>query len=394
MMNSHRLLGPLTLAAVSAAATTLFAAAYFARRVVVPTTARREDLAIRRVFTGEDGSLLIELPGTQFTRAPGRYSLWFANGKGHACIGGLIDEDTNAGTVTRLVERVDTGDLRVARAGIWSGYAYSKPEQLGLPFEDVTIQVDGGMAPAWRFEPVSGGPASSTWAIHIHGMGGKRAGALRGVPVASNLGLTSLVVSFRNDGEAPPSNDSRYSLGQREWFDLEAAIQFAVDHGAERLVLFGWSLGGSMALRAADLSAHAARISGLVLVAPVLDWTTTLTSNGSASGLPEPVSRVGLGMLGAKAGRWVAGLEEPIDLATLDWVARNDDLKTRTLILHGIEDKSTPVAVSERLAELRPDLVQLVRFEVPGHSLEWNGDTEKWEASVRRFLKSLPADRN
>jgi len=199
-------------------------------------------------------------------------------------------------------------------------------------------------------------------------------------------------VSFRNDGEAPPSNDSRYSLGQNEWLDLEAAIQFAVDHGAKRLVLFGWSLGGSMALRAANLSAHSDRIIGLVLVAPVLDWAETLTSNGSASGLPEIVARVGLKMLGAKAGRWITGLEQPLDLSTLDWVARAGDLKTPTLILHGIEDKSTPVTVSERFAELRPDLVQLVRFEVPGHSLEWNADTERWESSVTRFLKSLPAD--
>lgn len=391
-MRSPRVLGPLTIGAVSAAAITFLGAAYFARRVVVPTTTRREDLPIRQVFVGQDGSLRIELPATPLTRAPGRYSFWFGNGRGHACIGAVVDEETNDGTVTRLVERVDSGDLHAARAGIWSGYAYSKPEQLGLPFEEVKIKVDNGMAPAWKFTPTTGGPAASTWAIHAHGMGGKRAGALRGVPVASRLGLTSLVVSFRNDGEAPPSNDSRYSLGQNEWLDLEAAIQFAVDHGALRLVLFGWSLGGSMALRAANLSAHSDRIIGLVLVAPVLDWAETLTFNGSASGLPETVARVGLKMLGAKAGRWVTGLEQPLDLLTLDWVARADDLKTPTLILHGIEDKSTPVEVSERLAELRPDLVQLVRFEVPGHSLEWNADTERWESSVTRFLKSLPAD--
>jgi pimeloyl-ACP methyl ester carboxylesterase len=71
---------------------------------------------------------------------------------------------------------------------------------------------------------------------------------------------------------------------------------------------------------------------------------------------------------------------------------QRQQLKTPTLILHGIEDKSTPVAVSERFSELRPELVQLVRFEVPGHSLEWNGDTEKWQASVTPFLKLLPAD--
>lgn len=392
-MKAPRMLGPLTLAAVCASSITFLGAAYFARRVVVPSTRRREDLSIRQVFSDEGASLRIELPATPLTRAPGRYSLWFGNGKGHACIGAVIAEDTSGETVTRLVERVDSGDLRSATAGIWSGYAYSKPEQLGLPFEDVKIKVDEGVAPAWKFAPTAGcGSVSSTWAIHVHGMGGKRAGALRGVPVVSRLGLTSLVVSFRNDGEAPPSTDSRYSLGQNEWLDVEAAIKFAMNQGAERLVLFGWSLGGSMALRAANLSAHADRIIGLVLVAPVLDWAETLTSNGSASGLPEAIARVGLRMLGSNACRWVTGLKQSIDLSTLDWVARAHDLKTPTLILHGIEDKSTPVSVSERFAELRPDLVHLVRFEVPGHSLEWNADSEKWESSVTWFLKSLPAD--
>lgn len=391
-MGTPKLLGVLSLTALATASATLLAAAYFARRVVVPSTTRREDLGVRRVFSAEDGALHIELPRTPLTTAPGRYSLWFASGKGHACIGGVVDEDTRAGTVTRLVERVDSGNLHEARAGIWSGYAYSKPEQLCLPFEHVMVQVGDGIAPAWKFPPATAGPAASTWAIHVHGLGGKRAGALRGVPVANHLGLTSLVVSFRNDGDAPPSNDARYSLGQNEWLDLEEAIQFAMDHGAERLVLFGWSLGGSMAIRAADLSVHSDRVGGLVLIAPVLDWTVTLTSNGSSSGLPGPVTRLGLRMLGSEAGRWVTGLKQPIDLSTLNWVARATDLKTPTLILHGARDKSTPVAVSERLAELRPDLVQLVRFDVPGHSLEWNGDTEKWEASVSKFLKSLPAD--
>lgn len=56
------------------------------------------------------------------------------------------------------------------------------------------------------------------------------------------------------------------------------------------------------------------RIIGLVLVAPVLDWAETLTSNASAIGLPEPVAKVGLKMLGAKAGRSVIGLAQPLNL--------------------------------------------------------------------------------
>lgn len=390
-MRTHRILGPLALGAVGATSTVFFGAAYFARRVVIPTTTRREDLAIRKVFEGVDGTLSITLPRTPLTTAPGQYSLWFDGGKGHACIGALVDDNVSAGTVTRHVERVDAGDLRAAKTGIWSGYAYSRPEQLGLPFEEVNIPVPGGLAPAWKFESTASNSGSTIWAIHTHGMGGKRAGALRGVPVATKLGLTSLVVSYRNDGDAPPSDDSRYSLGQTEWLDLDAAIQFAVAQGAERIVLFGWSLGGSMALRAANLSNHADRVIGLVLVAPVLDWAKTLTSNGSTSGLPKLVTRVGLRLLGSKGGRCITGLGQPLDLAALNWLARAADLRTPTLILHGTEDKSTPQSVSRQLAQLRPDLVQLVSFDVPGHSLEWNGDTEKWEDSVQRFVRSLPA---
>jgi hypothetical protein len=74
------------------------------------------------------------------------------------------------------------------------------------------------------------------------------------------------------------------------------------------------------------------------------ELATTLTSNGSASGLPEPATRVGAEDGGAKAGRWVVSLEEPTGLSALEWVARNYDLKTPTLILHGIENKSMPVA--------------------------------------------------
>ncbi|MEQ7739781.1 hypothetical protein, partial [Escherichia coli] len=104
---------------------------YFARRVVIPTTTRREELAILKDYEGDDAALTIALPRTPLTTAPGRYSLWFDGGKGHACIGAIVDDDLNAGTVTRQVKRVDAGDLRAATAGIWSGYAYSRPEQLG-----------------------------------------------------------------------------------------------------------------------------------------------------------------------------------------------------------------------------------------------------------------------
>jgi pimeloyl-ACP methyl ester carboxylesterase len=360
-------------------------AVYFARQVVVPKTTRKEDLHIRRVFNGADGKMFVELPSSPQTSAPGRYSIWFANGTGHACVGPVVASDP-AGTVTRVVERVDSGDLPSARAGIWSAYVFSKPEQLGLPFSDVEIPVEGGLAPAWRFEPAGASAKPNAWAIHIHGMGGKRAGALRGVPVAVRCGYTSLVVSFRNDGEAPPSADGRYTLGQSEWLDVEAAVRYAVDNGAQELALFGWSLGGAIALRLANLSAHAERISGLILDAPVIDWAATLTANACASGLPRSISWLGLSVLQSPKMTWLTGLHSPVDLAQLDWLTRAADIKKPVLLLHGPGDPSTPFHMSRKVADRRPDLVELVSFDSVGHSQEWNVDERLWEKDVAAQL--------
>ncbi len=76
-------------------------------------------------------------------------------------------------------------------------------------------------------------------------------------------GYTSLVVSYRNDGDAPNSDDHRYALGDREWQDVSSAIEYAFEHGAERIVLLGYSMGGATVLQAADpVAARGVRSAG------------------------------------------------------------------------------------------------------------------------------------
>ncbi|MCB5275910.1 hypothetical protein BJG92_03464 [Arthrobacter sp. SO5] len=382
---------------VMAGAAALLAAAYFARQIVVPASRRVEDLPILRVFRDGNGSLLIELPASPRTTVPGRYSIWFANGAGHACIGKIVATDDGAGpaavgTVTRLVERVDSGDLLSAKAGIWSGYVYPTPDPLGLPCKDVGIPVQNGIATAWQFPPTEASAGSSaTWAIHVHGLGGKKSGALRGVPVADRLGYTSLVVSFRNDGEAPASADRRYHLGQSEWRDVDAAVSYALDQGASQIVLFGWSLGGTIALQLTLESEFRDRIVGLVLDAPVIDWTSTLMANARSSMLPRWIAALGLRILESPRLCWIAGLGTALNLRALDVVARADELRLPVLVIHSERDRSTPFAVSRRFVDRRPDLVTLVTFPSVEHTQEWNADPEGWDAAVFGWLRSRVA---
>lgn len=382
---------------VMAGAAAFFAAGYFARQIVVPTSRRVEDLPILRVFRDSNNSLLIELPASPRTTVPGRYSIWFANGAGHACIGKIVATDDGAGqaadgTVTRLVERVDSGDLLSATAGIWSGYVYPTPDPLGLPYKDVRIPVENGIAPAWQFPPSEASTGDSgTWAIHVHGLGGKKSGALRGVPVAGRLGYTSLVVSFRNDGEAPASADRRYHLGQSEWRDVDAAVSYAVDQGASQIVLFGWSLGGTIALQLTLESEFRNRIVGLVLDAPVIDWTSTLLANAKSSMLPRWIALLGLRILESPRLCWIAGLGTALNLRALDGVARANESRPPALVIHSERDRSTPFAVSRRFIDRRRELATLVTFPSVEHTQEWNADPEGWDAAVFGWLRSHAA---
>ncbi|WP_426940149.1 alpha/beta hydrolase [Pseudarthrobacter sp. S6] len=373
-----------------AGAAAFLVAAYFAREVVVPKRQRREGLEIRRVVHGADETLMVELPASAWTTAPGRYSIWFSNGTGHACIGEIVSTDASAGTVTRLVERVDSGDLQNAKTGIWSGYVYPTPEPLGLPFSDVQIPVENGLAPAWKFTPTQASGDSSTWAIHIHGLGGSKAGALRGVPVANRLGYTSLVVSLRNDRDAPASKDARYHLGQSEWDDVEAAVSYAVGQGARQIVLFGWSLGASIALQLAASSEFRDLISRLVLNAPVIDWSSTLMANARSSLLPGWGARLGLQMLGSSGTRWITGLDAPLSFHTLDFLARADELSVPILVIHNEGDRSTPFAISREFVTRRPELATLLTFPSAEHTQEWNSDPDGWDAAVENWLRNGP----
>ena len=59
---------------------------------------------------------------------------------------------------------------------------------------------------------------------------------------------------------------------------MESAVSYAVARGAGRIILSGWSMGGTIALLTAERSAHRDRIVGVVLVGPVTSWRKAITA--------------------------------------------------------------------------------------------------------------------
>lgn len=357
-------------------------ASYFARQVLTPVRERPQDLAILAVVgSGPDQEII--LPATADTTAPGVYSVYFDAGAGHARVGEITFHSPREGTVQRKVERVYAGDLSRAVRGYWGGSAYPDPAALGLASEEVRIAVEGGEAPAWLV-PAAG--EARTWAIMVHGRGATRTEGLRAVHTARGLGLASLLISYRNDGEAPHAPDRRYGLGMTEWRDVEAAIGYALAQGAEDVVLFGWSMGGAVSLQAADQSVYRDRIRALVLDAPVVNWMDVLAYQAKLNRIPETVGNFSQWLISNRAGRLLTGLAAPVDLKLMDWVSRSDHLAVPTLILHSERDDFVPYGPSAELAERNPGLVTFERFSTPGHTREWNAEPEHWERVVSGWL--------
>jgi len=354
-----------------------------ARHLTAPVSGRRYDLTIRGVDnTGERPVVILDR--TPATAGHGDYCLILENGSLVKLARAV--EDRGPSLVGREVVGESGPGVAAGQRASWSGIYFQSPVDAGLQSTDVEIQTDVGPAPAWLI--TSEGPPSTAWAIHIHGLGSTRAGTLRGVQVASDVGLTSLVVTYRNDGEGPRVGTGRSELGAAEVDDVRAAVNYARENGARSVVLFGWSMGAAIALQLAADPKVRGIVTGLVLDSPILDWVATLKANCTRAGLD--------GWTGALAAPWLTwaaltrriGLAKPVDLRNFDWIARADELTLPTLILHGTLDTSSPFGLSARLRALRPDIVGLEAFEAD-HTMSWNSDRDRWRAVLSSWLASL-----
>ena len=256
-------------------------------------------------------------------------------------------------------------------------FAYpGDPQQAqGIPFQEVTFASELGEFPAWFVDG-----SRDTWVIFVHGKGANRREALRMLPTAVELGFPALIITYRNDDEAPASPDGFYQYGQTEWEELEGAAEYAIQHGADKLVLVGYSMGGAIAVKFLYESPLAERVRSAILDAPMLDFGATVDWGARDAGT--------FGFLSA-TGKVIAQARFAIDFNELNYLKRADELAVPILLFHGDADPTVPVTTSDALAEKRPDIVTYVRVADAGHVRSWNADPSAYEASVRGFLERV-----
>ncbi|MDE0545500.1 lysophospholipase [Microbacterium sp. C7(2022)] len=367
----------LSLALTAVLAALGVASVHMARRVVTPA-ARVPDTEI----IGVDASAqTITLARTPDTELPGRYGLFTSGVEKYVKVGSVLG--MSEGAVTRKLLTHIGSDADVSPHAAFSGWYYDSPDQLHLPFTSELIGTTVGPCPAWLF------PAgdNDVWVIQIHGRGTTRAEALRAVPLFHGAGITSLLVSYRNDGEAPRSKTGTYALGATEWRDVDAAIGFARRRGASRVILMGWSMGGAIALQASLNSAHRSHIAGVILESPVVDWRIVLEYQAAFMHVPPSVTSLALGALGTGWAASLTGTGAPIPFDRLNIVARAGELQHPILLLHSDDDGFVPSDASHELARARPDLVEMHVFATARHTKLWNYDQDRWTAIIGDWLR-------
>ncbi len=307
----------------------------------------------------------ITLGRTKNTQRPGVFGIIGAEGQG--IVGPILSSDSE--TVTR--QRIEvTGVLRPNSKVAWNTTVYgsSLKGSLKLPIQDVQIPSELGELPAW-FVPGE----RDIWTVVVHGASGTREQGLRFFRTLADLGFPILDITYRGDEDAPASADGLTHLGDSEWKDLEACVTYSLEQGAKHILLYGLSLGATIAEVFLDRSSQAHMVQAVVLDSPILNWRTTLKTLVKKNRLPGFIATITEKIISMRTG---------VQFASLDQLGKAE---IPTLLFHGIDDATAPVAVSDAFASTHRN-VTYHRVSKADHTQCWNADSQYYEAELRSFL--------
>jgi len=251
-------------------------------------------------------------------------------------------------------------------------------EAHAIEFSDVRVPGPLGVNPAWHI------PGHlDTWVVIVHGEGlDERRQALRILPALVDQGYPTLVVTYRNDGAAPEAG-GYYRWGLAEWQDIDAALRFAGNRGAEDFVVYGFGMGATIAATHLHESDLAGSVIAVVLDSPVLDLGDVVDEIATDRGIPGIV---------AGAAKAVARIRFGLEWAALDQMSRIDEFDLPILLLQGTEDDVAPVETADAFAAAIPDLVTYERFEGAARVELWNHEPERYSDAVVSFLAEVAVD--
>ena len=339
------------------------------------------------VSVGEDpgdGGVTVALPvsenPSQFSEVSkeGIYNLLWEGGYGR--LGPVLLDDGNQ-VVRRVVDLVgeapEAGDP--ARLDV-AVFRRDPLQDHGIPFEDLELEGEAGKLYAWWIEEDSD---SAVLALH----GRRRADrteTLRIIPTVVDSGWSVMSLAYRNHDASDPSPDGLFHYGASEVEDALVAVEELARRGVEEVVLYGFSMGGAVALEAAQRwPVDGPELLGIVLDSPLLDPVEVIRKGARDAGLPLANGLADLSFV-------VARLRTGVDWGSLDQRRSAADISVPLLLIAGTADETIPVGLVDEFADSVKAPLEYLRLEGVEHVEGWNRARPQYEESVRTFLVRYP----
>ncbi len=204
------------------------------------------------------------------------------------------------------------------------GVVQSTPADFGMAYEDLRLTAGDGQVHGWWI-PAESDTASSPVIVYAHGNGSNLSNLVSRFQQFHNLGFTVLAIDYRGYGQS----SGPFPNEQRVYEDIEAAWQYLIQQqeiAADRIVIYGQSIGGAIALNLAVNHPDAAGLvmeSAFTSMRDMVDYKFPL--------LPKIT---------------------PIDTVLtqrFDSMGKMRSLKIPLLLIHGTDDDIVPVSMSQQL---------------------------------------------
>jgi fermentation-respiration switch protein FrsA (DUF1100 family) len=230
-----------------------------------------------------------------------------------------------------------------------------RPEALGIHAEEVSLRAADGTRLHAFFLP--GSPAARRSLLFLHGNAGNASHRLPNAAALARLGADVLLLDYRGYGlsEGRPSEPGVLA-------DARAALAHLLERGMprERVVLFGRSLGGAVAVALAGEGP----LAGVIL-------ESTFSSLGD-------VARSVVGPLGGLLMR-----------GRFDSLARIPAVRSPLLFFHGDRDDIVLPSLGRRLYEAAPPPKAFEVIHGAGHNDTVEVGGSPYLARIRRFLDEV-----
>ena len=256
------------------------------------------------------------------------------------------------------------------------------PADLGAEFKDVEFQTsDGVKISGWLLQAREG----RATIIYSHGLFRSRRELLARALDLWHLGYGALLYDARNHGT---SGKARVSLGYNERLDAEAAVRFVREEaGANKIVLFGISMGAATALLAA---AETTEVAAVIADSSFLSFKDT-TDHHLRMFLRVPPFPI------ANEVRFFMEWRADFDGEKLDALDAVKCIGDRPVFfIAGANDRRMPPDIARRLHEASSSpkrdllIVDGPGSEIHGHA--YQTDPKLYISHISRFLESALND--